>query len=119
MPYHLMNLRHVPEDEAEEVRALFEEHEVIYYETPSSRWGISMGGFWANDPKEAERAKALLESYQRERSARLRAEFERDREAGRIPGFWQRLRQKPLTLATTFLAILIILAISLAPFVRF
>ena len=46
MTHHLMNLRHVPDDEAEEIRALFEAHEVRYYETPPSRWGISMGGFW-------------------------------------------------------------------------
>ena len=51
MPHHLMNLRHVPDDEADEIRALFEEHGVRYYETPPSRWGISMGGFWVHDAK--------------------------------------------------------------------
>ena len=119
MPYHLMNLRHVPEDEADDIRALFEDHAVVYYETPASRWGISMGGFWTNDPTEAERAKALLESYQRDRAARLRAEFEQARNAGLVPGFWHRLRQKPLTVFAVCLAITIILAISLGPFVRF
>ena len=29
MPHHLMNLRHVPDDEADEIRALFDAHEVI------------------------------------------------------------------------------------------
>ncbi|MDY6798695.1 MAG: DUF6164 family protein, partial [Pseudomonadota bacterium] len=31
MPYHLMNLRHVPDEEADEIRALFEENQVSYY----------------------------------------------------------------------------------------
>lgn len=56
MPHHLMNLRHVPDDEADEIRALFEDHEIRYYETPPSKWGISMGGFWVHDDDEAVRA---------------------------------------------------------------
>ncbi len=45
----LMNLRHVPEDEADEVRALLDEHAIAYYETKPSRWGISSGGIWIAD----------------------------------------------------------------------
>ena len=48
-----MNLRHVPDDEADEIRTLFEAHGIRYYETPPSRWGISMGGFWTHDDGEA------------------------------------------------------------------
>ena len=32
MPYQLLNLRHVPEDEAEEVRALLDAEAISYYE---------------------------------------------------------------------------------------
>lgn len=113
-----MNLRHVPDDEADEIRALFEEHQVPFYETPPSRWGISMGGFWVHDDNEARRARALLETYQQERLQRQRAAYERDLAEGRTGGFWHRLRHKPVTTFAACLAILIILLLTLAPFVR-
>lgn len=117
MTNHLMNLRHVPDDEADEIRELFEAHDVPYYETPPSRWGISMGGFWVHDDGEARRARALLENYQRERWQRQREAYEQDLAAGRVGGFWQRLRRKPATTFFACLAIVVILALSIAPFV--
>lgn len=118
MPHHLMNLRHVPDDEAEEIRALFEAHDVRYYETPPSRWGISMGGFWVHDTEEAQRAKALLEDYQRQRMTNQRAAYEEWRSRGEGGGIWYMLRQKPVRTLAAFLAILVIAALSLLPFIR-
>ena len=117
MTNHLMNLRHVPDDEADEIRELFEAHDVRYYETPPSRWGISMGGFWVHDNDEARRARALLATYQQERWQRQRDVYEQDLAAGRIGGFWHRLRQKPVTIVAACLAMLVILALTVAPFV--
>ncbi|TBW49812.1 hypothetical protein EZI54_19040 [Marinobacter halodurans] len=116
MPHFLMNLRHVPDDEAEEIRALFEEHGVDYYETPPSRWGISMGGFWTRDGAEAERARALLATYQQSRSDTQRAEYSRRLAAGEVPSFGQRLMRRPLTVLATLLAVALILGLSVAPF---
>ena len=42
----LLNLRHVPEDEADDVRALLDANGIAWYETQPSRWGISGGGIW-------------------------------------------------------------------------
>lgn len=114
-----MNLRYVPDDEADEIRALFDDHEVPFYETPPSRWGISMGGFWIHDDEEAKRAKALLEQYQSQRLEQQRARYEADLAAGRTGGLWWRLRQKPVTTLAACLAITVILIFSLAPFVTF
>jgi len=118
MPHHLMNLRHVPDDEADEIRELFETHEVRYYETPPSRWGISMGGFWVHDPEEARRARALLTEYQQQRLARQRQDYEQSLASGQTGGFWFRLRQKPVTTLAACVAIVFIAALSLLPFVR-
>ncbi|MGM0768243.1 MAG: DUF6164 family protein [Pseudomonadota bacterium] len=118
MPHHLMNLRHVPDDEADEIRELFESHGVRYYETPASRWGISMGGFWVHDDDEAARARALLTDYQQRRLARQRQEYEQSLAEGETGGFWFRLRQKPVTTLAACLAIVVIAALSLLPFVR-
>lgn len=117
MPHHLMNLRHVPDDEAEEIRALFEAHEVRYYETPPSRWGISMGGFWVHDTEEAQRAKALLQDYQRQRMESQRQAYEEWRSQGEGGGIWYMLRKKPVRTLAAFLAILAIGALSLLPFI--
>lgn len=117
MTNHLMNLRHVPDDEADEIRELFAAHDVPYYETPPSRWGISMGGFWVRDDDEARRARELLEDYQRERLQRQRDTYQRELAEGRTGGFWYRLRHKPITTFVACLAILIILALTVAPFI--
>ncbi|WP_339806068.1 DUF6164 family protein [uncultured Marinobacter sp.] len=116
MPYHLMNLRHVPDDEAEEVRALFDEHEVRYYETPPSFWGISMGGFWTHEQDEAERARSLLRDYQQRRHTRQREAWNEAVQSGHGTGFWHQFRRKPLTFLAALVAIAVILLFSLAPF---
>ncbi|KPQ30702.1 MAG: hypothetical protein HLUCCX14_01115 [Marinobacter excellens HL-55] len=118
MPHHLMNLRNVPDDEADDIRALFEEHEVRYYETPPSRWGISMGGFWVHDDGEAARAKALLESYQQQRFESKRQAYEEQRARGEVGGVWSMLRRQPLRTLAACLAILVIASFSLLPFIR-
>lgn len=118
MPHHLMNLRHVPDDEAEEIRALFDEHEVRFYETPPSRWGISMGGLWVHDDDEAARARALLEEYQRQRRESQRRVYEARRASGETGGIWQMLRDKPVRTLAACLAIVVIAGLSLLPFIR-
>lgn len=118
MPHHLMNLRHVPDDEADEIRDLFEDNDVHYYETPPSRWGISMGGFWVHEEQEAERAKALLEDYQLKRLHEQRAIYQRDLAEGRSGGLWFRFRQKPVTTIAAAVAIVAIALLSLLPFIR-
>ena len=118
MPHHLMNLRNVPDDEADDIRALFEEHEVRYYETPPSRWGISMGGFWVHDNDEAARAKALLEAYQQQRFESKRQACEEKRARGEVGGVWSMLCRQPVRTLAACLAILVIAAFSLLPFIR-
>ena len=45
----LLNLRNVPDDESDDVRALLLAHRIESYETQPSRWGISYGGIWVSD----------------------------------------------------------------------
>lgn len=116
MPHLLMNLRHVPDDEADEVRSLFDDSHVDYYETPPSRWGISMGGFWARDKDEADRAKALLETYQQQRFTSQKALYEQQKQDGTVLSFGQRLLRRPLTVLAVLVAVGFILAFSVAPF---
>ncbi len=116
MPHHLMNLRHVPDDEADEIRSLFEDHDVPYYETPPSRWGISMGGFWVHDEQDAVRARALLEDYARQRLQTQRQAYRERLAAGEQGGLWFMLRRRPLRTLMAMVAILVIAGFSLLPF---
>lgn len=72
----LFRLRHVPDDEAEEVRQLLAEHNIDYYETNAGNWGISMPALWIHDDNRFEEARALLQIYQHERAQRIREEYE-------------------------------------------
>lgn len=118
MPHHLMNLRHVPDDEADEIRALFEAHDVRYYETPPSRWGISMGGLWVHDDDEAARARGLLDEYQRQRLETQRQAFRERLAAGEGTGVWSMIRRRPVRTLAAVVAVVVIVGISLLPFLR-
>ena len=45
----LLNLRHVPDDEIEEVREMLDQDAIAYYQTQPSRWGMSYGGIWVSN----------------------------------------------------------------------
>jgi hypothetical protein len=72
----LLNLRYVPDDEADEVRALLEAHEIEYYETTPSMWGVSAGGIWVRHDRDTAAAARLMADYQERRRARARGEYE-------------------------------------------
>ena len=89
-----------------------------YYETPPSFWGISMGGFWAHDEDEAQRAKALLADYQAQRQSSQREAWEESLRQGRGDGIWHQFLRKPVTVIAALVALVFILGVSLAPFLR-
>lgn len=96
MPTLLLNLRHVPDDEADEIRALLAAHHIHFYETPPNRWGISMGGIWIGDDDQAVQARRLLDEYQDERARRARADYEVRRRDGTAETIVDRFRSHPL-----------------------
>lgn len=91
----LLNLRQVPEDEADEVRALLGEQGIAFYETQAGRWNLSLPGLWV-DGADYVRARTHLDAYQRERLARVRAEHAQARERGELPNVWDNIRQNPV-----------------------
>ena len=112
----LLNLRNVPDDEADEVRALLTERGVDFYETPPSFWGVSAGGIWLPGPDQWAEAQALLAGYQAERGERMRAEREAALREGRAPGTWAGIRANPRQALGAILGILLMLAVATLPF---
>lgn len=113
----LMNLRNVPDDEADEVRALLDQHGVRYYETRPSRWGISFGGIWLRDEAGFAEAKQLLATYQQERQQRARTEREAAEREGTVETFWSVVRAEPGRVALVVIGILFTLALFALPMI--
>ena len=114
----VFRLRGVPDEEAEEVRALLDEARIDWYETDAGNWGIAMPALWVRDSEDAPRARALIETYARERSSRMRAQWRSRRAAGTLPTLGTRLRERPFAIAAVFAFCLFVLYVSIDPFIR-
>ncbi len=112
----LLNLRNVPDDEADEVRALLDEAKADYYETRPSLWGISAGGIWLRDSAEYPRIKPLLEAYQQRRGETARARRAAALADGSAETFGTLLRTRPLFVLVTLLGMAVVAALVLLPF---
>lgn len=112
MPVLLFKLNQVPLDEADEVRELLGEQAIPFYETTQGFWGFSLGGLWLADDQldQQERAEQLLEEFHQQRAVAAR-------EAYQPKSFFAAIIEKPLRLVL-LLAVLVILYISISPFVR-
>jgi len=119
MPELLFKLRNVPDDEAEEVRQLLNDHEISFYETHASGWGISMPGIWLPDAHQLQQAKALLDVYQQDRTTRVRSEYEALKAEGKNRTVVDKIMENPIQVILLTLAVLFILYVSLSPFLEF
>lgn len=111
----LLNLRHVPDDEADDVRAMLEDNGIAFYETRPSMWGISGGGIFVTEEAAFGEARRLMADYQDRRRTRARAEHEAARRDGTAETFWTVLRDEPARVALVALAILFLLALVALP----
>jgi sugar phosphate isomerase/epimerase len=113
MAVQLIVLRGVPEDEAEEIRALLADAGIDYYETPEGNWGVSLPAVWLKDQSQLERARELLSKYEAERAAKARSEYQR---AGGWRGILQRLKEDPFRVLLYLALIVAVLYFSTMPF---
>jgi hypothetical protein len=112
----LLNLKMVLDDEADDVRAMLEEHDIAFYETAPSRWGISYGGIWVQEDGDIGRAKQLMADYQQRRQVQARAEHAAVVRDGTAETFMTVLRREPARVVLTVLAIVALLGlIALVP----
>lgn len=110
----LFKLRNVPEDEADEVRALLEEHGFAYYETTAGPWGISAAALWLAEDAQYDEAKRLLDGYQAARAARQRALFE----GAARQTMWDSIKANPGRAIIYLTVIAGIVYLSLMPFFK-
>ena len=111
----LLNLRNVPDDEADDVRALLDAKRIAFYETTPSPWGISAGGIWVTEDADFVEAKRAFDDYEQQRSVRVRAEYAAAKRAGTAETFVGMLRADPLRVVMTLLGILLALGLVAIP----
>ena len=99
MPTLIFRLRNVPEDEADDVRALMDENKFDWYETSAGNWGVAMPAIWLNNDEDLQQARQLINAYQQVRQSTMRDDYQRTVEEGSVVTFAQRLRQHPLRVA--------------------
>ena len=108
----VFRLKYVPDEEADEIRQLLTDNDIVFYETNAGRWQISMAGFWVKDKEQAIKASALIREDQM-----VRAQGMRPITAGQwVLGYLQHTRQNPAEALFTLIAVLLILGISIIPF---
>jgi len=111
----LLNLRHVLDDEIEDVRAMLAAARIEFYETQPSRWGISHGGIWITDDADVAEAKRLMADYQQQRRTRVRAEYQAAQRDGSAETFWDVVRREPGRVLLTLVAIVFLLGLVALP----
>ncbi len=117
MRHLLFNLQGVSEEEADEIRELLNEHQILFYETSAGRWRIGLAGIWLPTTEQKEEAQALLANYQKERYSNQAAERERLKQLGILRGIQQQFYTAPLPFVMALVGITIILSISILPFI--
>lgn len=115
----LFRMRHVPEDEAREVRELLDEHEIEYFETFAGNWGISFPALWLKDETQFDHARKILDEYQSARSTRMKAEYEVQKNHGQAPTMWHSFVENPWRFVAYFTLIAAVLYLSLSFFLGF
>ncbi len=118
MSAQLISLRHVLEDEAEEIRQLLTKHRIEFYETPPGNWGISMPAIWLHDEDDLEHAKALLDTYQEERGQRIREEYTQLKSAGLHRTLLDEIRANPVKVVAFIALAAAVAYFSITPFLE-
>lgn len=113
----LFKLAQVPEDEAAEIRALLDEHQITYYETDAGFFRVGLDAIWLADSTQEERARELMREYQEERCVRQQQNYAQLVEAGQVPSVWQHFCAQPIRFIAAAIAIIFVAGLTLIPFV--
>jgi len=113
----LFKLALVPDDEASEIRALLDEHQIHYYETDAGFFRVGLDAIWLADGAQEEAARELIRAYQAERCVRQQENYAQLVEAGQVPSVWQHFCAQPIRFVALVLGIIFVAGLTLVPFV--
>ena len=75
----LFKMRHVPEDEARDVRDLLQKNNIEFFETFSGNWSISIPAIWVSRDDQYTEARKIIDLYQAERADKEKKKIIRSR----------------------------------------
>lgn len=113
----LFKLAQVPADEAADIRALLDEHQIRYYETDAGFFRVGLDAIWLSDGNQEEQARELIRNYQAERVVRQQQNYAELVEAGQVPSVWQHFCAQPIRFIASAIAIVFVAGLTLLPFV--
>lgn len=113
----VFRLNDVSDEEADEVRALLTENGFDFYETSAGRWGISVAALWLKNDEDKIPARTLIDEFQHQRQAQIKAEYQQLREQGELESLLSRLLSNPLRVVVYIIFIVLIIYLSLSPFI--
>ena len=119
MPTRLFAMNGVPDDEAEDVRAVLTDGGIDFYETPAGNWGISSPAIWLNDERQLDQARSLIDAYQRARMVRVREEYAQLEKAGERRTVLDVIKGNPLRFILYLAVIAAVVYFSTKPFMDF
>lgn len=107
-----------PEDEVEEVRRLLESHNFDIYETEPGRWSIGIAAIWLKDETQYAAAQEVLSEYQQQRYQNAQADRAEIEKLTIMQGLYIKFKQDPEQFGLTLLGMIIILGLTLYPFLN-
>ena len=113
----VFRLNDVPENEAQAVRDLLSENNIEFYETSAGKWGFSVAAIWVKDDTHKDRARELIEAYELRHYDAVHGEYEKLRQLGQHETFSHRLIRNPFLVIVYILLVLVILYLTLIPFI--
>mgnify|MGYP003576504646 CR=1 FL=1 len=113
----LFKLSNVPDDEAQDIREVLNNHDIHFYETNAGFFRVGLDPIWLADGSQEEQARELIRSYQAERVVRQQENYAQLVEAGQVPSVWQRFCAQPIRFIALVVAILFVAALTVVPFV--
>jgi len=114
----LFKLRDVPVDEAQDIRDLLDQNDIFFYETHAGNWGIAMAAIWLKDEMQYQTAMELIEQYQQQRKQKFLDEYAELESKGHAPTLLSNMRQSPIRFIVYVFSIVVILYISVMPFIN-
>lgn len=112
-------MRDVPDDEADDIKALLESNSIDYFETFGGNWGISMPALWVKDKGQFSHARKIIDAYQVERTKRVESGDLDISENLDIKTLGDSFKKKPFHFISYWALIVIVLFISIYYFFSF
>jgi hypothetical protein len=109
----LFSLRHVPDDEADDIRDLLVENQLNFYETNAGNWGISMPAIWLPDDQQYAKARSLIDKYQEQRRILLQKEYQQLKQSGEENTFFKNLWRNPVQTIVLIAAMILVIYVSI------